>query len=182
LWRWPTHQGADLMDQEHIDNGEAMEGQEHSKPADGPARAAELLGEILRRMGYDLPVESRLKEDRILLEIGEGGDRVLIGERGETLDALQYLVGRALTHGDGVREPVVVDCGGYRARRKEALRELAAKLGEKALESGRPVALNPLSAHDRRIIHMALRDTPGVSTRSEGGGLFKRVIVEAARE
>lgn len=166
------------METDHNTVGASEGGATGDSASDGARRAAEVLGAILERMGYDLPVEVQEQDDRILLTIGEGGDQALIGDKGETLDALQYLVSRVVTHNEGVRDPVVVDCGGYRDRRREALQTLARDLGDKARQTGRTVALNPLSAHDRRIVHMTLRDEPGVCTRSEGGGLFKRVLIE----
>ena len=76
---------------------------------------------------------------------------------------------------------MVVDSDGYRERRIEALRELAERLGDKAARTGKIVAVNPMSAHDRRVIHMALRETPGISTRSEGEGEERRLLIVPER-
>jgi spoIIIJ-associated protein len=70
-----------------------------------------------------------------------------------------------------------VDAEGYRGRREDALTDLAQRLAEKALKTGRPVAAEPMSAHDRRLIHVALVDHQAVTTESEGEGLFRRVVI-----
>jgi len=81
-----------------------------------------------------------------------------------------------VTAEDG-RKPIVIDSDGYRQRRNDALVQLAHRLREKATRSGKIVAVNPMSAHDRRIIHLALKDVPDVSTRSEGEGAFRRLLI-----
>ena len=138
----------------------------------------QLLEELLERMGYSLTVELTVEQERILLNISGDEAEALIGNKGQTLDALQFLLGRMLNRVlPREHTPVVVDSGGYRERRSEALCELALRLGDKAVRTGKIVAVNPMSAHDRRIIHMALREIPGVTTRSEGDGFERRLLI-----
>ena len=139
-------------------------------------QASNLLEGILQRMGHELSVEAKHDGDRIVLDIVGDEERELIGKKGQTLDALQYLLSRAV-NSQGVRCPVIVDDGGYRGRREEALLELAKTLLEEARSSGKTLAVNPMSAHDRRVIHMALKEEPGVTTHSEGDGIYRRVLI-----
>jgi spoIIIJ-associated protein len=149
------------------------------------SRAAEargLLHQILTLMGYGVEIVTAEEEERIVLNI-EGEDAAeLIGRKGQTLDSLQFIINRALNRRMRDRRPVVVDSGGYRQRRIDALKELADRLGDKATRTGKVVAVNPMSAHDRRVIHMALRETPGVTTRSEGEGSSRRLLIVPTSE
>jgi spoIIIJ-associated protein len=144
--------------------------------------ARDTLKDILDHMGYSLDVKSDEEEERILLDIVGEDCGELIGKKGQTLDALQFLLGRILSKKEKLGKPVVVDSGGYRKRRADALEELALRLGEKASKTGKVVAVNPMSAHDRRIIHMALKEIPGVSTRSEGEGFSRRLLIVPEQE
>lgn len=140
-------------------------------------RACELLETVLRLMGFEGTVAAFEREDHIELVI-EGEDAALVvGQKGQTLDALQYVVNRALTRELGEHELMVVNSDGYRERREASLLELAKRLSEKALSAGKIVALDPMSARDRRIIHMALRDVAGLETRSEGEGEERRLLI-----
>jgi spoIIIJ-associated protein len=149
--------------------------------APAPAPSAErdpvaLLRELLRLMGYELEVSARSEPDRLVLEISGAEAGLLIGKKGQTLDALQFLLNKMVSR-ETEQKPIVVDSNGYRQRRVEALQQLANRLSEKAQRTGKVVAVNPMSAHDRRIIHLALKETPGVTTRSEGEGVFRRLLI-----
>lgn len=154
-------------------------------------RAIELLRGILERMGIAAKVELREEEDKRVLDVvcdAEDDLQRVIGRRGQVVDALQHLVGKMLIKGksekadrgekaDGRGKPIVVDAGGYRQRHIERLEGLAARMAEKAMSTGKPVDLNPMPAHDRRIVHMALANVEGVSTRSEGEGDLRHIVV-----
>lgn len=153
-------------------------------------RAIELLRGILVRMGIAAKVELREEEDKRVLDVVCEADDDLqrvIGRRGQVVDALQHLVGKMLIKGkekpeksekpDARGKPIVVDAGGYRQRHIERLEGLAARMAEKAKTTGQPVDLNPMPAHDRRIVHMALANVDGVSTRSEGEGDLRHIVV-----
>ncbi len=160
-------------------------------------RAMELLRGILERMGIAAKVELREEEDKrvldVVCEVDDDLQRV-IGRRGQVVDALQHLVGKMLIKGkgekperndkgekaDGRGKPIVVDAGGYRQRHIERLEGLATRMAEKAMTTGKPVDLNPMPAHDRRIVHMALANVDGVSTRSEGEGDLRHIVVSPA--
>ncbi len=128
-------------------------------------------------MGFEADVECVEENDRVLLNINGKESGFLVGKKGETLDALQYLLNKMVHQEDADRKPIVVDCGGYRQRRMDALVQLAHRLADKAIQHGKIVAMNPMSAHDRLIIHLTLKETPGVSTHSEGEGIYRRLLI-----
>ncbi|MEE8567530.1 MAG: R3H domain-containing nucleic acid-binding protein, partial [Anaerolineales bacterium] len=106
----------------------------------------------------------------------------LIGRRGETLSALQYIT--RLIVGKELKQPVavVIDVEGYRARRERQLRMLARKMAEQAIETGRTTTLEPMPANERRIIHIELRENPNVDTESIGEGDRRKVTVIPQRQ
>ena len=141
--------------------------------------AANVLREILTKMGLQAEVVASEKEERINLEVKGPETGLIIGKKGQTLDALQYLVNKIVSKkvGEGEGKGVIVDAEGYRDRRAESLVELAHKLAEKAKRTGRPVACDPMSAADRRIIHVTLANMAGLTTRSEGEGIYRHLVV-----
>jgi spoIIIJ-associated protein len=140
-------------------------------------QAAKVLREILEHMGVDAEVSAFDDGERIILDAHGPESGLVIGKKGATLDALQYLVNRILFKRPSEGPLVIVDAEGYRGRREDSLVDLARRLADKAVKTGRPVPVEPMSAHDRRIVHMALADHGGVSTESEGEGLFRRVVI-----
>lgn len=139
--------------------------------------AAKVLREILEKMGIDAEVSAFDDGTRVILDAHGGESALIIGKKGATLDALQYLVNRIVSK-NGVSGPgIVVDAEGYRGRREDSLTDLAKKLAEKARRSGRPVAAEPMNPADRRIVHNALADVEDVFTESEGEGSERRVVV-----
>src|SRR5262245_11185030 len=115
--------------------------------------AASVLREILERMGIDAEVSAFDDGGRIILDAHGSESGLVIGKKGATLDALQYLVNRIVYKSPGEKPLVVVDAEGYRGRREDSLADLARRLAEKAERSGRPVPVEPMSAQDRRVVH-----------------------------
>jgi spoIIIJ-associated protein len=145
--------------------------------ADKRELAANVLREILEHMGIDAEVSAFDDGERIILDAHGSESGLVIGKKGATLDALQYLVNRIVFRKPGESAGVTVDAEGYRGRREDSLTDLANRLAEKAVRSGRPVPVEPMNAHDRRVVHMALADHPGVTTESEGEGMARRVVI-----
>lgn len=143
-----------------------------------PAQEARLmLEEILRHMGAAASVSVEADPGEVRLSV-EGDDvEWLVGSRGITVDACQYLLGLAVNRGAPERVRVLLDVGGYRARRAEAVEGLARRAAEEALAAGRPVTLDPMSPPDRRIAHLALADDPAVTTYSSGEEPLRSVVV-----
>ncbi len=148
-------------------------------------KASEFLLGVLERMGISADIDIKDDTDRTVLEIQTSDIELVIGRRGVVIDALQHLVNKAVFKDRGERDkdkakPLVVDAGGYREKQIERLRSLAQKMGEKALETKQIVELQPMSPHDRRIVHMAIAEMPGLSSRSEGEGEDRHILVVPA--
>jgi len=123
------------------------------------------------------PDDGEGSEDEIRLEI-EGPDAGrIIGKRGAVLEAIQYLTTRIAHRPGEPRRHVQVDAEGYRARHEDQLAEMARRLGERVASEGKIITFDPMSARDRRIVHMALRDVVGVRTESNGEGPDRRVQI-----
>jgi spoIIIJ-associated protein len=116
-------------------------------------------------------------ERRTVIEIRGDDLGPLIGVRGETLNSLQYLSRLMVGHALHRRTTFILDVEGYRQRREQALRRLAQRMAEKAIRQGRPLTLEPMPAHERRIVHLSLRDNKQVHTESTGEGDRRRVRV-----
>ena len=129
-------------------------------------------------MAISAQIHSQEEEEKLILDIQCENPERVIGRRGQVVDALQHLVGK-MTYKDRTRgKPVIVDADGYREKAVDRLKALALRMSEKAIETQNAVELNPMSAHDRRIVHMVLAEVSGVTTRSEGRGNSRRVLVE----
>ena len=141
--------------------------------------AAIFLSELLNNMKIEATVEAAETEDGLRLNIVSATDGLLIGRRGETLDALQYVVSLYLNKDrkeNGYRR-VSVDTEGYRARREETLRRLARKNAAQVARTGRSIAMEPMNPYERRVLHSALQNFKGVTTHSEGEEPNRRVII-----
>ena len=141
-------------------------------------RVTAILDRVLDELDLDADVEIEESDEEILAAI-EGSDDlgVLIGRRGQTLDALQLLCYRAAFQGASDRKRVTVDAGGYRERRRDLLTEEAEIAAERAVRNGESVRLEPMSASERRMVHEVLKDRSDVETFSEGDDPERRVVV-----
>jgi spoIIIJ-associated protein len=153
--------------------------------AEGPGAAAvaRTLDAVVEGMGLSAQVVVAPGPDENDIEATVTGDgtSALIGRGGETIDALQYLLGQIASRAEGgSRRRVSLDADGYRARRAAALEQLADQAAREAVEHGEEIELDAMTPHDRRIVHMALKDRPEVVTRSEGEEPRRRIIVEPA--
>lgn len=141
-------------------------------------RGREFLSGLLERMKVPAAVETRVDEDGTVVMNITGSDLgVVIGARGQTLDAVQYLVNVVANKDASSRVRIVVDAEGYRERRAEAVRRMALRAAEKAKAARKRVRLDPMSAVERRLVHLALRDDDQVETRSEGTEPYRRVVI-----
>lgn len=146
---------------------------------DEPAeRARELVEGVLDELDLDGDVAVEEDDERIALTV-EGSDDygLLIGKRGQTIDALQLLCYQAAFRGLRERKRVVVDAAGYRERRRETLESRADRAAEQALTSNRVVEMDPMSAQERRVVHERLKERAGVETYSEGDEPHRCVVV-----
>jgi len=151
-----------------------------------PEEAGERVREILRRITAYLGLRASVdvEEEPELLTGSVSGTELglLIGKRGQTIDAIQFLCAQAAYRGQSGRKRVVVDAGGYRERRGTALRRQADRGAADALRFGREVELDAMSAQERRIVHEYLHDRGDVETHSEGDDPFRRVVISPAQQ
>src|SRR5438132_2503473 len=142
-------------------------------------KCKDTLEAILSRLGVSCAVEAEPGQDpgSVLLTVSADSGGLLIGRRGQTLDALEYIVNRIVGREDAVSGRVMIDVERYRERRLEHLTQLARRLAEKAKQTGRPVTLNPMSARDRRVVQVALQGDTAISTRRQGEGNYRKVII-----
>jgi spoIIIJ-associated protein len=125
----------------------------------------------------DAVVEAQTDKDHLTLKISGGNAGILIGRKGQTLDAMQFLTDKIINRKSEARVRVKVDVEGYTETRKSNLRHLAVKMAEKAKKTGRPATINQMSAQDRRIVHLALKDDNRVRTQSMGDGYYRRLVI-----
>lgn len=156
-------------------------------------QACQLLQEILAHMDMEADVSSSVHNNEVVLNFEDVSDGLLIGRKGQTLDALEYVLNRILTRHDTTEKTrgredemsfahVLLDAAGYRERRRQNLESLAMRLGERAKRRRRTVTLSPLNPRDRRVIHLALEGDPLVTTQSLDRGYLRRLsIVPEAR-
>jgi spoIIIJ-associated protein len=143
-----------------------------------PAEPKATLQKILDLLAFTATVEEHTLEEGVLLDVKTDDSGRLIGRQGQTLSDLQYITNRLLFQQDPSAPKVMVDVSGYRAQAREALVKKAKEAAEKVRRWGDVVELEPLSAFDRRIIHQALKDDPGIETHSvEVEGTEKKAIL-----
>jgi spoIIIJ-associated protein len=142
-------------------------------------KACDFLMGVLDRMGISGDIDVHEEDDKIVLEIQTPHAEVLTGRKGQVMEALQHLVSKVVyRERSGEKgKPFVVDADGYRDKHIERLKALASRMAEKALKTQAIVELSPMSAHDRRIVHMAIAEIPGLSSRSEGEGDDRHILV-----
>jgi spoIIIJ-associated protein len=149
-------------------------------PTEMGEKACTILKEILQLMGTEarLGLETRNGETVIIATARSGTpEGFLIGHRGQTLDALEYLLNRIITKSDEIEAHIALDIEGYRERRWKSLESLALRLGERAKRRRKTITLSPMSPRDRRVIHLTLQEDPLVTTKSTGRGYFRQVTI-----
>ena len=143
-----------------------------------PALAREVLERIVAGIGVRCRIDLHDEEDALVATCSCGNLGLLIGKHGQTIDAVQYLVNAVVSRAlPDDRKQIVVDASGYRARREATLASIAQRSAERALELDSRVELEPMTAVERKVVHLALRDHPGVETTSEGTEPNRFVVV-----
>ncbi len=140
--------------------------------------ATVILKQILELMGEQTEVRQvEVDAETIELEIKGDGSGILIGRHGQTLDALEYVVNRILARRIKDAAPISLETESYRARRRQQLHRMALSMGEKAKREHQPVRLDPMPARDRRVVHLALKEDPMITTRSAGEGSMRSIEI-----
>jgi spoIIIJ-associated protein len=151
------------------------------EPGSPSAKLRELLEHVCAALGAPCRIEITEDDDAIAATLDGAELGLVIGKRGHTIDAIQYLANAILWRGvEGERKEVVVDAAGYRDRRRVSLEDMADRAASDALQSGRPVALEPMTAVERKIVHVHLAERQDVATSSEGTEPNRRVVVGPA--
>lgn len=140
--------------------------------------ALDFLRETTAKMGLDLTVTGESNEETLYLSMEGKDSGTIIGKRGQTLDAIQYLTSLVVNKEKEKYTRVIVDAENYRVKREHTLEQLADRLAGKVVKTRRPVRLEPMNPYERMVIHATLQDHPKVKTRSEGEEPFRRVIIE----
>ena len=169
---------------------EPVEHRAVARPSPAPAiddgepaaeKAKRILEGLLTRMTIPSPVAVEETEEAIILNIRGDGSGLLIGKRGQNLDAIQYIVNKAVHHTANGHKMITIDTEAYRKRREESLVALAVRLGEKVKKTQKPVTVGHMNAHDRRVIHMAMQNDETLTTKSRGDGEYRKIVILPAR-
>ena len=140
--------------------------------------ALTFLKEVTEKMGLKLDFICRTGENLVYIEMSGDDSRTVIGKRGQTLDAIQYLTSLVVNKDNKAYIKVVIDAENYRAKRQRTLEQLADRLAGKVSKTGKHVRLEPMNPYERKVIHATLQSHPDVITRSEGEEPYRRVIIE----
>ena len=140
-------------------------------------RASDFLEGLFEKLNVTATTEVVEDGDRIVINLVSTSSSYLIGHRGEMLDVLQTLAGAVANIGNDNYKRVVVDCENYRSKREETLKDLANKLAQKAVRTGRKVSLEPMNPFERRIIHSALSENEEVKTESQGNEPNRYIVI-----
>jgi spoIIIJ-associated protein len=158
------------------------------QPTDAPSdnepaaeKAKRILEGILTRMQIDSPIAAQETEEAIILNIQGDGSGLLIGKRGQNLDAIQYIINKATHRSANGHKMIIIDTEDYRKRREESLVALAMRLGEKVKKTKKPVTVGQMNAHDRRVIHLAMENDAALTTKSRGEGEYRKILILPAR-
>jgi spoIIIJ-associated protein len=140
-------------------------------------RAEEAVKKILDMLDLSGEIEKESEEGQYKFNIVGGDLGLLIGRRGQTLEAMQFLVNLIVNKNSKEKTKIIIDVEGYRLRREKSLQDLARRLAEKARQDNKNVILEPMMPNERRIIHLALQDNPHVSTFSQGEEPLRKVVI-----
>lgn len=143
--------------------------------------ARDVLTGIVARMGLDAQVGVREVGERVVLDVTGPDAGRAIGKKGQTLDALQFIVNKVVNRFPDNRCYVVVDSGDYRERHEQSLVSMARREAKRAVQQGRTITLSPMPARDRRLVHLSLAKFPGVTTKSNGEGMGRRIQIIPSR-
>ncbi|HET7580537.1 MAG TPA: RNA-binding cell elongation regulator Jag/EloR [Bacillales bacterium] len=156
-----------------------METEAEEKDPLETARA--FLQDVTEKMGIDVEIEEKPNDRGALFELSSEKVAILIGKRGSTLNALQYLTNIVVNRQHEEHVHIMLDAENYRERRKEALEQLAKRQSDKVRKTGRKTSLDPMPSMERKAIHIALKDEKGITTYSEGSDPNRRVVIAPAK-
>ncbi len=163
------------------ENGVVKENSEGRRPYSFPDDASEIGRLVLQRIVDTITADAKISveqnAERLRFNVNGGNAGILIGKRGQTLEAIQTIIEKVVNKRNQNRIRVLVDIEGYLETRKENLENMALRLAEKSKKIGKPISLGQMNAYDRRIVHIALKDFPEVLTRSRGEGRLRKLVI-----
>jgi len=161
-----------------LDDDGGAAGRKSANVEEQRREATVILKQILEQMGEQTDVRQiEVDAETVELEIKGDGSGILIGRHGQTLDALEYIVNRILARRIKDAAPISLETESYRARRRQQLHRMALSMGEKAKRDHKPVRLEPMVPRDRRVVHLALKGDPMITTRSAGEGIMRSIEI-----
>ena len=140
-------------------------------------KAKKFIEKVLEYMDFPSTLNVKREKELVILEIYGQNTGLLIGKKGQTLEALQHILDRFLNREGDRGAKILIDIEGYREKREEALKNLALRVAKKVKSTGVPTTMMPMNPKERRIVHMALNGDKGVKTVSRGNGTFRRIVV-----
>lgn len=140
----------------------------------------QLTQSFLEAMNLSLAARVTESEDRVQVDLSGPDSYLMLERKGSVMEALQLLLGKVAEARFQLDKRLVVDCEGYRRGREDGLVEMALAAAEKVRRTRQPIELDPLNSYERRIVHLALAGQPDVTTRSEGDGFIKRIVISPA--
>lgn len=164
-------------DLENVEPIIAKEPEENLTPCENHV-ALTFLAEVTKEMGLELDITAKEGKEVLYIDIQGKDSGTIIGKRGQTLDAIQYLTSLVVNKEQNAYTRVVVDAENYRAKREKTLELLANRLASKVVRTKKSVRLEPMNPYERKVIHATLQNHPKVTTRSEGQDPYRRVIIE----
>lgn len=167
------------VDSEEVSNVDTVEFPTPEELLEKSKVAQAYVSRILEKMGVDTESEIIQTENGVIIDFKGDGTGTIIGKRGETLDALQYLSAMICNKNEKGYYRITLDSCGYRAKRKVILQELAQKVSKNVLRTGRSQSLEPMNPYERRIIHSTISEIEGVTSRSVGEEPFRKVIISS---
>ena len=153
------------------------DGEDHRIADDPGDIGREALQKIIDLITADATISIEKSSSRIIFNVTGGNSAVLIGKRGQTLEAVQYIVEKIVNKNRKGRVAIHIDVEGYLEKRQMNLQGLALRMAEKVKSTGKPAAIGQMNAHDRRIVHIALQDDNMVRTQSKGEGFLKKLVI-----
>ncbi|HEU5141406.1 MAG TPA: RNA-binding cell elongation regulator Jag/EloR [Bacillales bacterium] len=144
--------------------------------------ASDFLKEVTEQMGVTVDIEVNREDRNVIFQLSSEKIAILIGKRGNTLNALQYLTNVAANRQADGHVHFILDAENYRERREETLQQLAKRLCKRVRQTGREARLDPMPSMERKVIHVALKDEPGISTYSDGVDPHRRVVIVLDRK
>jgi spoIIIJ-associated protein len=145
-------------------------------------KVKELLQELLVRMDIEGGVKDiKESENKVYVELeSRSSSGLLIGKKGKTLEALQFMINLMINHSTGSEKKIILDIESYRDKREKTLKKMSRDIAFKVIKTGKPMILEPMNPFERRLIHLTLQNDKRVTTKSEGQGIYRKIKISPA--